>query len=282
MSTDSVARLRLNAAWVVGVREFRAAMRGLGVYVMATAALAAAGWALLADVRAVRSSGLLVHANPFGVALAAAVFALALFLAVSAVVSAARDRERGTMEVLFYGPVDEFAYVVGKVGGLLAVYVALLPVLLVALLVIGAMTGFLLSGAILLGLVLSIIPAAEIVGFGVLLSIATNRVRTAILLFIAVVALLIGLSIAYTLVLLVPIEDPSSPMLPVRDGLAAANAVAVWVSPFTYVDRVVESSLSGAWRTALWSLAAAVCYAAATIVLAAAWLRRRGVARKGE
>ena len=32
----------------------------------------------------------------------------------------ARDRESGTLEVLFYGPVDEITYVLGKAGGLLA------------------------------------------------------------------------------------------------------------------------------------------------------------------
>ena len=33
----------------------------------------------------------------------------------SAAVSTARDREAGTLEVLFYGPVDEISYVLGKV-----------------------------------------------------------------------------------------------------------------------------------------------------------------------
>ena len=62
--------------------------------------------------------------------------------AVSAAVSAARDRESGTLEVLFYGPVDELSYVLGKVGGLLVAYVAALPLLLLSLLLLALLTGF--------------------------------------------------------------------------------------------------------------------------------------------
>ena len=271
--------------WVASViawREVKSAVWGAGGYFALTLAALAAAWMLMIDVQALKRGGLLIEAEPFRSPVAAAMLVLALFLAVSAAVSAARDRESGALEVLFYGPVDEVSYVSGKVGGWLAAYVAALPVLLLSLMLLALMTGFRVSPIILASLALSVVPAAEIVGFGVLLSIGTNRVRSALLLLIGVAALLLGVTIAYRMVLLVPIDNPASAVLPLRDALAAIDAVARWISPFAYLERVVDGIATGAWRTALVSFAAAAGYAAAMIMVAAYWLRRRGVHRRGE
>jgi ABC-type transport system involved in multi-copper enzyme maturation permease subunit len=270
---------------VIGVlarREAQAAMRGVSGYAAITIALLLATWLLLVDVRALRSGGLVVLADPFGPPLTLAMLVLALFLAVSAAVSAARDRESGTLEVLFYGPVDEISYVLGKIGGLLLAYLAALPLLLGPIALLAWMTGFALSPAILASLVLSIVPAAEIVAFGVLLAIGTDRVRSVVLLLLGVTAVLLGVTVAYAMVLLIPIEDPASPVLPLRDALAALDAGSRWISPYAYLERVVDAVVKGAWRSALISLAAAVAYTALLIGLAASWMRRRGVYRRGE
>jgi ABC-type transport system involved in multi-copper enzyme maturation permease subunit len=212
----------------------------------------------------------------------AAILVLALFFAVSAAVSAARDRESGTLEVLFYGPVDEITYVLGKASGLLMAYLAALPLLLASLALLSWMSGFALTPAILASLALSVVPVAEIIGFGILLSVGIGRVRSAVLLLVGIVALLLGIEVAYRMVLLVPVSDPASPVLPLRDTLAALSATAGWISPFAWLERVVDGVMAGAWRDALLGLAAALAWAALTIGLAALWLRRRGVWRRGE
>jgi hypothetical protein len=87
---------------VIAWREARAVMRGLGGYVALTLALVAATWVLLIDVRALEAAGLVVLADPFRAPLAIAMLVLAVYLAISAAVSTTRDRESGTLEVLFY------------------------------------------------------------------------------------------------------------------------------------------------------------------------------------
>jgi ABC-type transport system involved in multi-copper enzyme maturation permease subunit len=267
---------------VIAWREARAVMRGLGGYVALTLALVAATWVLLIDVRALEAAGLVVLADPFRAPLAIAMLVLAVYLAISAAVSTTRDRESGTLEVLFYPPVDEITCVLGKVGGLLVVYFAALPLLLTSFALLALITGFALTPATIVGLALSIVPAAEVVSFGVLLSVGTSRVRTAVLVLVGVTALLLGAALAYRMVLLVPITDPASPVLPLRDALAALDAVVRWVSPFAYLERIVDGALTGAWRTALISLTAAVGYTLLMMAGAAYWLRRRGVCRRGE
>jgi ABC-type transport system involved in multi-copper enzyme maturation permease subunit len=273
---------RWTVACVIAWRDAKAAMRGWGGYLALSAATLAAAWTLIVEMRALEAAGILVRSEIFRAPLAASLLVLALFLAVSAAVSAARERESGTLEVLFYAPVDELSYVLGKVGGLLVAYLAALPVLLACLFLLDLATGIPLTVDAVASLPLSLIPAAEIVSFGVLLSIGTEGVRSALLLLLGIVILLFSVSIGYRLVLLLPIDDPSSPLLPLRDALAALNAVVLWISPFAYFDRIVVGATEGAWRTALLSLAAAALYTAAAVALAAAWLRRRTVLRRGE
>jgi ABC-type transport system involved in multi-copper enzyme maturation permease subunit len=282
MSMARPAPGRLAIAGVISRREAQAAIRGIGGYVALSVALVAGIWVLLVDVRGLAIGGLLVLADPFGPSLTIVLLVVALYLALSAAVSTARDRENGTLEVLFYGPVDETAYILGKVGGLLFAFVAALPLILAAFGLLSLMTGFALTTKLLVNLALSVVPAAEIVGFGVLLAVGTSRVRTAVLLLIAVIAVLLGISFAYNLVLLIPIADAGSPMLPLRDTLAALDEIVRWLSPFAYLERVVDGVTRGAWQTAGLGLAAALAYAAVVIVLAALWLRRRGVQRSGE
>jgi ABC-type transport system involved in multi-copper enzyme maturation permease subunit len=276
------AASRLSVAGVIARREARAAVRGIGGYIALTVALLAAAWVLRVDVRALDDGGLLVREDPFRAPVTIAMLVLALFLAISAAVSAARDRESGTLEVLFYGPVDELSYILGKIAGLLIAYLLALPLLLLSLALLAAVSGFALTPIILVSLALSVVPAAEIIALGVLLAVGTSRVRTAVLLLIAVAALLFGVTVAYGIVLLVPIEDAASPMLPLRDALGALDAAVRWISPFAYLERVVDGAAAGAWRTALVSLAAALAYTAGMVGLGALWLRRRGVHRRGE
>jgi ABC-type transport system involved in multi-copper enzyme maturation permease subunit len=280
--TAAAAPARWPAVGVIAWREAKAALRGMGCYVALTLALIAATWILLVDVRALKAAGLLVLMDPFRPSVGIAMLVLALFFAVSAAVSAARDRESGTLEVLFYGPVDEITYVLGKAGGLLLAYLAALPLLLASLALLSWMSGFDLTPPNIVSVLLSIVPVAQVIAFGVLLSIGIGRVRSAVLLLVGVVGVLLGIQVAYGMVLLVPISDPSSPVLALRDALAALDAARSWISPFAYLERVVDGATRGNWQSALRSLAAAIVYAVVIIALAAWWLRRRGVWRRGE
>ena len=129
-----------------------------------------------------------------------------------------------------------------------------------------------------MSIALSIVPVAQIVGFAILLSVGIGRVRSAVLLLVGIVALLLGHRGR------LPHGAAGADLGPVEPGAAAARhacgarrAAASWISPFAWLERVVDGAMAGAWRNALLSLAAALAYAALMIGLAAVWLRRRGV-----
>lgn len=281
-SARAFVRPRWHAARVIGSREFRALLRAPTGYVALTGALLGAGWLIDTQLENARAGGLLVQDRPFQGPLLAAIVITSIFLAVSAVVSVARERDRGTLEVLFYGPVDELAYVAGKFLGQMAGYLAGLGILLISLVILSLASGFALSGNTLLGLLVSIVPAAEVVAFGLLLSVVAGRLRAAILLFFAVVALFVSVAVAYSAVLLVPVEGPSSPILPLRNALAVLDTLVNWISPFAYLERVLQAAALGAWLGVAATLGGAMLYTAGALAGASLMLRRRGVRPRGE
>jgi ABC-type Na+ efflux pump permease subunit len=264
-------------------REAKAALNGVGLYLVVSVSVAAAAWLLLIDVRAVSVAGVLVRSDPFGAPLDACLLVLALFFSVSAAAQTARDRESGTLEVLFYSPVNEVTYVLGKTLGLVAAYALMLPLVALCFGLMSLITGFVLAGSFFVSLVFSAVPAAMVVSFGILLAIGTNRVRSAVLILGAVAVVFLGGAAAYTLVLMVPIENPSSPVIALRDSLAIFNGALRWISPFAYLNRVVTEGVAiGAWMTAVQGLLASLAGTLLMIVVAAAWLRRRSLGKTAE
>lgn len=274
--------LRLHAARIVAARELRLAVTGIGAYVVAAIALLAAGWIVSNDVRAIRASDLLVLEHPFQTSATVIVLLISLFLGVSAVVSVARERDRGTLEVLFYGPIDELSYLVGKLVGQLGGYLAILLMVLIGLLLLSFLTGFGLTGSVVAGLVLSVVAVAQVVAVALLLSVVGGRLRSGVLLFMGITLVLVAIGLGNQFLAAVPIESATSPVLPLRDALATLQSIVAWVSPYVALERTIDSITLGAWGTAAFVCGLALVYAAAATLAAALVLRRRGVRARGE
>lgn len=275
---------RFPQLWQVRVlarREAQAALRGMGSYVALAVALLAAGWLVAVDIQALETAGILVRAEPLRAPLAMAILVLCAFFAVSAAVSTSRERENGTLEVLFYGPVSPATYIGGKVAGQLLAYVATLPLLLVSFWALSKISGFVMSPMVLASSLLSVLPAAAIISFAVVLSIGASRVRSAVLLIVGIIALLIGVKIAYGLVALVPISDPSSNLVALRDALLSLDIASRWISPFAYLERVVDAGITGDWRKAAFNSAIVFAAIVGLMALAVLRLRHLGVHGRG-
>ena len=267
----------LRTVGVLAGREFQTTLRSPSTYVALGFALGLAGWMLSNDVALVRSNGLMVHAAPFQGPLLAALLVLSFFVAFSAVLSVARERDRGTLEVLFYGPIDETTYLGGKLVGLMGAYVAMMPMLLAGLVVLGIFTRFEIGLRLIAALALSIIPAGGIVAVGLLLSAVAKRVRTSILFFIAAVGLFVGAGVSYSFVSRIPVDDPASPILPLRDALGAVDTVLSQISPFTYLEQVFDWANTGSWAAVGRSVALSLAGLIIAAALARIALRWRGV-----
>jgi hypothetical protein len=157
-----------------------------------------------------------------------------------------------------------------------------MPLLLAGLVVLSMFTRFEIGINLIAALALSIIPAAGIVAVGLLLSAAAKRVRSSILFFITAVGLFVGAAVSYSFVSRVPVEDPASPILPLRDALGAVDAVLSRISPFTYLEQIFDAADTGAWTAIGGSLALSLVGTIIAALLASLALRWRGVRTREE
>lgn len=240
-------------------------------------ALAVAGWVMANELRLVLANDVMVVADPFRGAISASVFVLALSFGIAGVVAVSRERESGTLEILFYGPIDEIGYLGGKLAGLLAAFILAIPVILGGLLLISALTGFAITLTAIISLGVSIVPAAEVVAFGLFLAAIATRMRTSLLLFVACTFLLVASATAYGFLARLPVDDVSSPLLTLRDALGSLSVVIDVVSPFAHLERAVDSVAIESWASLAGTLALGVAYTVGLLIAAAVLLRRTGV-----
>jgi len=269
-------RLRGASMLRLARREIATALNGVGLYLVVTLACLAAAVTLKGYLDYLAANGTLVLAAPLRAPLLIAVILMTAFLGLSAAAGTAGERERGTLEVLMYGPVDIWTFVAGKALGLLGTYCIMLLAVAVVLALIATLTAIPLDGATAGLLALSTAPAACTIAFGMLLAAHTTRVRAAISL--TLVALLLFAAI-----------DAADQLLAARaaDGalgsaaqlLAAVAAVAAWLSPFSYLSRAVESIVLADSRGVAINTLAPLLYAGALLCLTVAALRRGGVQR---
>lgn len=269
-------RLRIRTALRLARRELLAALQGPSLYLMVTLACLVAAVLIKSYLDYVGNNGTLVLANPLETPLIFAVLAMTAYLGLSAAAGLAGERERGTLEVLFYGPVDSCAYIAGKMLGHLATYALAVAALAGFLGLSSLLTGMPLDGATLLLLTASMLPAACMIALGLLVAALVGRLRPALALTALALAILITIDAGNQ----IAAAQPGDSLLGSAAGLlSTVSALTSWLSPFGYFWRASEGFGFGFAGDVLLDLGIALLYGALLTALAVVALRRRGVQR---
>lgn len=285
---DGPAAVRVRRVWPTAARPTAAMIRldlvstltALAPYAVVAVAAALAAFLLQNDVHRVQEDGLLVLGDPFAVALYGGVLLLSVYLAASAALTVAREREHGAVELLCYGPVNAASYLLAKFCSHVVQYACLLVLLLGSYLLLGLVTGLRLRGTTLLAMALSIAPAAAATALGLLVAALVRRVRPTVLAVLGLAVGAVGLQVAREILVRLPApEFHVNPVQVLRWAAVAVSSITQWVLPFGYVDRELSGMLRGDLATALAVALAAAVYAAVALVLAGAGLDRTGIRR---
>ena len=103
-------------------------------------------------------------------------------------VAIARERESGAMELLFYGPVDNVSYVIGKYSAQLTVYCLLIILYLICFFIISNIAGVQIPASFFMMMLLSLFTGAYLISVGVFVSTISKSVRSATLVFLTLIA----------------------------------------------------------------------------------------------
>ena len=280
MSRLEVWRYRWHLARTVQRRDLRATLYGFGLYVTLSAAVAVAATVLRNYVRSVQDGGLYILANPFALSLFGAVVLSSVYLALVSTTAIARERDQGTLEVLFYSPVDTVAYLLGKWLAQMGVYVLMVVVYLVILWLYALVTNFAFDLSLLWAALLSVMTASAVVAVGILQSTLNRSVRGALVALLSIVVVFLGVQLGHDYVsdLVAGLaRGGSHPLLFLQVVLGWLNRVFSWLSPFAYLERGIDALLRGSAGEYLLLLGLSILYTAITFGLAVRTLDRRGV-----
>jgi len=248
-------------------------------YIAVFLSLCVAWMILRSTVNTVRRQGLLVMMDPFLLPFLATLFPYAVFLALSAAVSLAREREGRTMEVLFYAPVDHWSFVLARFLGQLSYYFIALPFLAMFFLGYAREMNLRVSPGLLGAMALSPFTVAGVVGFGLILASCLGRVRATIIVLLGVTLVLLAVQVGYAVLPTLQTGETSSPLLLLREGVTLAYRVVEWVSPFVLLAKGVEAARIGAIRLYGLVFLSSIVYTCVALALSTVILRKRGVRR---
>jgi len=163
------------------------------------------------------------------------------YLAISSLISISNEKEKGTLKVLFCGPVDSVSYISGKYIGKMVVYLGMIIFYIVYFYTISLLTNLRFSFSFLQILFLSFFYVSCMVSFGIILASITESYRNSILLFIGFNFFFLALYIFYIIIMAFPIEELSTFFRYIRSSLYYLNNIIEWLSPFSYFQRSISA-----------------------------------------
>jgi len=261
-------------------RASQSKLWGLGVFISMTIAFALSSILLVNAIRYTETNLLMVEKQPLLISILANGILVSLYLALLASISVSRELDKGTLETLLYGPVDELTYILGS----FIAHVKVFSLTLLGALIWSNLCVWLLNLSFrldILGLLLaSLFMAAELIAFGLFSAIWGGKTRNALINFILIVLFLGGVQIADFIVSgLVQIQTStiSDPLIVIRNVLASLNSTIRWISPFSQVQRAMQALINQQTGEFILNMGLMLLECALLLVGAILLLKKKGV-----
>jgi len=266
---------RLHAIYFIAKRDLTEIIRSPGIYL--TMALAFALAAILFYIFATRvNESAFVLFQPVDFIFMFCVVGISfLYLAVSSVTSIAREKSEKTVEVLFYGPVDEASFIFGKYTARIFSYIFILffAVIFIFLLDFFAHLGIAYSFIQLV--LLSIFLISCIIALGIFLSTLTSSVGGSIVILIGFFVILFVLQVIAAILSIIPAGIDTTIDL-IRDIAVGVLAATRYISPMEYLGIGWDAISSGEMGKYFLSILYSVVYSIIFLVLSIIILMKRG------
>lgn len=241
---------RWHAIRVIEKRNSQSTFYGIGIYISIAVALFLAAVLLSNTLGGAEQSDVLVVLEPLFGAVFLSTAVVSIYIALMSAISASRERDMGTLEVLFYGPVDEAAFVLGKFLAQVKVYATIALITLVWANIVTWLLNFSFSIDVLIVLATSVLTAAAVIAFGLMVAMLGGRARNAVIVFILTVFLLLGFQVAEVFVTVIQRPESataSDPILVVRMAVVIINSVLKWLSPYAQLQLSMDALSQNSW-----------------------------------
>ena len=276
--TEFKSSLRFNVIQRIARQQVMDTLLGWGFYITASASMVIAIILVYNAVRFVENSGLNILSRPFYLPLQLIVSIAVLYVTVEATLAVARPREQGSLQILFFAPINVPIFIAANFLAGLVIYCIFLAIVLPSVLLLSWLTNFVLPSALLWGLIPTVFIAGVGVAFGLFISAAAPSVRSAILLLVAALLFLLLIQGGYAALLNIP---PTSrfydALLFLRVFLRSIQSLLLWLSPFQMVDAMLDAGLRADGLALLKHIGVAIVASVIWLSAAVLVLRRKGV-----
>lgn len=268
---------RSNVTNILFKRDFVYTFYSWGYYVALFVAFLASSFILKNFLDGIREEDILVSAYPLNYPLYISIVIISVYLVLFSAVSISREREQGTLEVLFYGPVTPRNFLLGKYFKDLVLGMVSLGFCAAYFFLVSYATNLGFTMGLIKALIMSVFLISCVVSFGLFVSSITGRIRSSVLALIAILGSFLGIQFVHTAFLGIEREGLSAPMMYLRETISLLFQGINWVSPFAFLNRALESVVLESWPLYLTTIGYAVLYSLIFIILSIISMSRKGV-----
>lgn len=222
----------------------------LGFFITCTISLVSASLILINQFRYLDLNFVLIENQILSTPILIMCLIISLFLGISASVNFSREYDKGTLELLFFGPVDEIVFIFGNFWAQFQLFCWNGIGIFIWSNIVIWIFNLAFDLNILLILLSCGLMAAEIIAFGILTAVWGGKTRNALVVYILILVIIAGIQIGDTVVanlVLISGSTVTDPLIVLRNILATANEIFQWISPYAQLQSSVRAFFDGIW-----------------------------------
>lgn len=262
---------------VLTVRDLLSTIKGWGPYIAATISFLVSSFLIKNYLTTLKENDILISSDPLNFPLMGSLIVVSLYLAIFSTVSVSREKDQGTLEVLFYGPVSYGSFLLAKYLADILIFLFVVGFLILYFLALAVLTNLGLSWNLVEAIVLSIFSASCVISFSMFISSFTSKTRSSIIWLVTILFILLALEVSHSMLLRLPEESLSDLLIYLRDGLRIAIMGTEWISPFSILMKGMESIGLGNLGLYALNVLHAVVYTFLFLILSVVVMERKGV-----
>ncbi len=268
---------RLHAIYLIGKRDFMDTFNSRSIYIVLFFSFLTMSLMIPLVVKDLRNSDPPSNSSNVIVSIfmTSVVGVAFLYLAAASVTTIANEKRDKTLEVLFYGPVDEISFIVGKLIGKLSTYIFLLVLSILFIFLTSLFLQFGLSFNLLKIAVLSVFLLSCIISLGIFLSTFTSSTAESIALLIGFFIGLSVLQIISSILNFIPDFNPD--IVIIRKFATTLINNTRYISPIEYLFIGWESIKTDNNIKYLMSSLYSIAYSMAFLALSIILLKKKGI-----
>lgn len=225
-------------------------LQSIGFFLSLTVSLLFAAFIMVNAIRFIEVNHILIERQVISPPLLIIALTLSLYLALSVSVTVAREYDKGTLELLLYGPVDELGFLLGNLLAHLNLFFGGLAVALLWSVFNIWMLNLSFSFTILLILIGYILMAVELISLGLLSAVWGGKSRNAVVLLVIILLILGGIQLGDQLIsnfVQVSGSVVNDPLLFTRNIFSFLNNIIRWISPYSQVKAANLAVMNNLW-----------------------------------